>query len=145
MAEIAASSEGREFPSWIKIPATAIGILFAGIGMSSVFRGGGFKEVLVPTAVGAIMILVSGFKKKLSVDEGGVTRETSFWGAVSAARLSWDDLSDVRVILGKGTKIYVLPHSDKKTWPLTFKREQSGDVLAILKKHLPEEKIRIEN
>ena len=144
MTEIAASSEGRELPSWIKIPAAAIGTLFAGIGISSVFRGGGLREVIVSTAVGAIMILVSGFKKKLCVDEEGVTRETSFWGAVSTARLSWDDLSDVRVILGKGAKIYVLPHSDKKTWPLTFKREQSGDILRILKMHLPEEKIHIE-
>lgn len=144
MSDSVSSAEGRVFPLWIKLPATFIGILFAGVGMSRVFRGGGFRDVLVPIAVGAIMIFVSGFEKHLSLDEDGAKREKSFWGQRRIECIEWGEISDVRVIQNKGAKLYVLPHSDKPTWPMSFRREQESDVLALLRGHLAEDRINIE-
>ena len=54
------------------------------------------------------MIYVSGHERRMYIDENGVTKETAFWGQKKRQSLSWDEISDARIILNKGRKIYAI-------------------------------------
>lgn len=102
------------------------------------------REVFIPIFVGAVMIYVSGYERKLYLDQVGVWRETSFWGQRKLEHFEWDQISDARVILNKGKQIYVLMHGLHPIWPLIFDRDQIEKILEVLNEFLSEEDIKIE-
>ncbi|MFA7365685.1 MAG: hypothetical protein WCY94_01015, partial [Synergistaceae bacterium] len=111
---------GTKLPLWAKLLSSATGILFTGFGMSSFISGGPMRTVIIPIFVGAVMIYVSGYERRMYIDENGITKETSFWGQKKLQRASWDEVSDARIILNKGKKIYAIFHSNMPLWPFTF-------------------------
>ncbi|MCE5201918.1 MAG: hypothetical protein LLF78_05360 [Synergistaceae bacterium] len=144
MTQSVEASAGTKLPLWVKLTGSAMGILFTGFGMSRFLSAGPMREVFIPIVTGAIMIYVSGYERRLFLNTEGFCRETSFWGQSKRDFVSWDDVADVRVILNKGKKIYVLPHAVREAWPLTFSIEQKDEVLCLLKECIAEEDIKIE-
>ena len=53
------------------------------------------KTVFIPIFVGAVMIYVSGYERRMYIDENGVTKETSFWGQRKLQRASWDEIIEM--------------------------------------------------
>lgn len=135
---------GTKLPLWAKLVSSATGILFAGFGMSSFISGGSMRTVIIPIFVGAVMIYVSGYERRMYIDENGVTKETSFWGQRKLQRASWDDISDAHIILNKGKKIYAIFHSNVPLWPFTFLPEQEKDLVETVTEYMDEEDIQIE-
>lgn len=135
---------GTKLPLWAKLTASAMGILFAGIGMSQFLSGGSMRNVVVPLFVGSVMIYVSGYERSMYIGEDGVARETSFWGQRKRQTIEWSEIADARVIMNKGGKAYVLMHSMRPVWPMEFKMEQADDVIAVLNRHLEKDDIKIE-
>ncbi|MGD9666338.1 MAG: hypothetical protein AB7U31_02660 [Synergistaceae bacterium] len=135
---------GTKLPLWAKLLSSATGILFTGFGMSSFISGGAMRSVIIPIFVGAVMIYVSGYERRMYIDENGVSKETSFWGQKKLQRASWDEISDVRIILNKGKKIYAIFHSNMPLWPFTFLPEQEKDLVDTVKEYMDEEDILIE-
>jgi len=135
---------GTKLPFWVKLTASGMGILSAGYGMSNFLRGNAMHDVLIPVFVGAIMIYASGYERVLYINSEGVWRETVFWGQHKLEHIDWNVIADARVILNKGKSIYVLMHGLSPVWPLTFKREQTDEVLAALVEFMNEEDIKIE-
>ena len=135
---------GTKLPLWIRLVSTGMGILFAGLGMSSFISGGSMRNVLIPIFVGAVMIYVSGYERRMYIDEKGVTKETSFWGQRKLQNASWDQISDARIILNKGKKIYAIFHGDLPLWPFTFLPEQEEELIKTVSEYLDEEYISIE-
>ena len=135
---------GTKLPLWVKLISSATGILFAGIGMSSFISGGSMRSVIIPIFVGAVMIYVSGFERSMYIDGNGVSKETSFWGQKKLQRASWDEISDARIILNKGKKIYAIFHSNMPLWPFTFLPEQEEELIKTVFEHMDEECIQIE-
>ena len=135
---------GTKLPLWMKLVSTGAGILFTGMGMSSFISGGSMKTVFIPIFVGAVMIYVSGYERRMYIDENGVTKETSFWGQRKLQRASWDEVSDARIILNKGKKIYAIFHSNMPLWPFTFLPEQEKELIETVSEYMDKEYISIE-
>lgn len=102
------------------------------------------RSVIIPIFVGAVMIYVSGFERSMYIDGNGVSKETSFWGQKKLQRASWDEISDARIILNKGKKIYAIFHSNMPLWPFTFLPEQEEELIKTVFEHMDEECIQIE-
>ena len=130
---------GTKLPLWAKLLSSATGILFTGF-----ISGGPMRTVIIPIFVGAVMIYVSGYERRMYIDENGVTKETSFWGQRKLQRASWDEISDARIILNKGKKIYAIFHSNMPLWPFTFLPEQEKELIETVSEYLDEEYIQIE-
>ena len=135
---------GTKLPLWAKLLSSATGILFTGFGMSSFISGGPMRTVIIPIFVGAVMIYVSGYERRMYIDENGITKETSFWGQKKLQRASWDEVSDARIILNKGKKIYAIFHGDQPLWPFTFLPEQEEELIETVSEYLDKEYISIE-
>lgn len=102
------------------------------------------RTVIIPIFVGAVMIYVSGYERRMYIDENGITKETSFWGQKKLQRVSWDEVSDARIILNKGKKIYAIFHSNMPLWPFTFLPEQEKELIETVSEYMDEEYIQIE-
>lgn len=135
---------GTKLPLWAKLISTATGILFTGLGMGSFISGGSMRNVFIPIFVGAVMIYVSGYERRMYIDERGVSKETSFWGQRKIQNVAWDSIDDARIILNKGKKIYALFHGDIPVWPLAFLPEQQDGLIDTISEYLDEEYISIE-
>lgn len=135
---------GTKLPLWAKLISSATGILFAGIGMSSFISGGSMRSVIIPIFIGAVMIYVSGYERRMFIDENGISKETAFWGQRKLNFISWNDINDARIILNKGKKIYAIFHSDIPLWPFTFLPEQEKELVDIVTEYMDEEDISIE-
>lgn len=135
---------GTKLPLWAKLISSAMGILFAGIGMSRFLVGGSMRNVIIPIVVGAIMIYVAGFERRMYIDEKGISRETSFWGQRKVQHVPWDQIIDARIILNKGKKIYAIFHGNTPLWPFTFSPEHEEELIAMVTEKMDEEDIRIE-
>ena len=135
---------GTKLPLWAKLLSSATGILFTGFGMSSFISGGPMRTVIIPIFVGAVMIYVSVYERRMYNDENGITNETSYWGQKKHQRASWDEVSDARIILNKGKKIYAIFHSNMPLWPFTFLPEQEKELIETVSEYLDEEYIQIE-
>ena len=144
MAKSVQGVTGTKLPLWVKLASTGMGILFTGLGMSSFISGGSMRNVLIPIFVGAVMIYVSGYERRMYIDENGATRETSFWGQRKLQSIPWNEINDVRIILNKGKKIYAIFHADLPVWPFTFMPEQKEDLIETVSEYLDEEYISIE-
>ncbi len=144
MPKTVQGAAGRKLPLWMKLVSTGTGILFAGMGMSSFISGGQMRTVIISIFVGAVMIYVSGYERKMYIDENGATRETSFWGQKKLQCVTWDKIDDARIILNKGKKIYAIFHGDLPIWPFTFLPEQEEELIGTVSEYLDEECISIE-
>ena len=144
MPKTVQGAAGRKLPLWMKLVSTGTGILFAGMGMSSFISGGQMRTVLIPIFVGAVMIYVSGYERRMYIDENGASRETSFWGQKKLQRVTWNEIDDARIILNKGNKIYAIFHGDLPVWPFTFLPEQEEDLIGTVSEYLDKEYISIE-
>lgn len=102
------------------------------------------RTVIIPIFVGAVMIYVSGYERRMYIDENGITKETSFWGQKKLQRASWDEVSDARIILNKGKKIFAIFHSNMPLWPFTFLPEQEKELIETVSEYMDEEYIQIE-
>lgn len=102
------------------------------------------RNVFIPIFVGAVMIYVSGYERRMYIDEKGVSKETSFWGQRKIQNVAWDSIDDARIILNKGKKIYALFHGDIPVWPLAFLPEQQDVLIDTISEYLDEEYISIE-
>lgn len=102
------------------------------------------RTVIISIFVGAVMIYVSGYERKMYIDENGATRETSFWGQKKLQCVTWDKIDDARIILNKGKKIYAIFHGDLPIWPFTFLPEQEEELIGTVSEYLDEECISIE-
>ncbi|NLD05095.1 MAG: hypothetical protein GX672_04225 [Synergistaceae bacterium] len=135
---------GKKLPLWVKLISSATGILFAGFGMSSFISGGSMSSVIIPIFVGAVMIYLTGYERRMYIDEKGVSKETSFWGQKKIQSVPWDEINDARIILNKGKKIYVIFHGNMSIWPFTFLSEQKESLIETVTEYLGEEDIFIE-
>lgn len=135
---------GTKLPLWVKLISSATGILFAGIGTSSFISGGSMRTVIIPTFVGAVMIYVSGYERRMYIDERGLFRETSFWGQAKVQSIPWNEISDVRIVLNRGKKIYAIFHGNMPIWPFVFLPEQEKVLLDTINEYMDEKKILIE-
>lgn len=133
-----------KLPLWAKFICAALGILFAGIGMSSFLVGGSMRNVIIPILLGATMIYISGYERSMYIDEKGVSKENSFWGQRKVQHVPWDEIVDARIILNKGKKIYAIFHGNMPLWPFTFLPEQEEALIAIVTEKMDAEDIRIE-
>ncbi len=132
---------GAKLPIWLKLVSTVVGILFAGLGMSSFISGGSMKTVLIPLFVGAMMIYIAGYERKMYIDERGLSKEVSFWGQKTIRRVPWESVDDAKIILNKGRKIYAIFHGNMPAWPYTFQPEQEKDLIETLSEYLEAENI----
>lgn len=146
MAEVCFKSVSGEFklPRWLKITASAAGLLMFGVGMSRIVRPLPLRDALLPMLTGSVMIYISGFEKQLLMDDDGVYQKKAFWGRKKESTVSWDEISDARIILNKGKNIYVLLHSKEKIPPFILRREDSDGILKLLGDKLAVDKIQIE-
>jgi hypothetical protein len=135
---------GTKLPLWVKLTASGMGIISTGYGMSNFLRGSAMSDVIIPVFVGAVMVYASGYERSLHINSEGVWRQTSFWGQRKMEHVDWNVIADARVILNKGKNIYVLMHGLSPVWPLTFKRDQTDEVLDALIEYMREEDIKIE-
>lgn len=102
------------------------------------------SSVIIPIFVGAVMIYLTGYERRMYIDEKGVSKETSFWGQKKIQSVPWDEISDARIILNKGKKIYVIFHGNMSIWPFTFLSEQKESLIETVTEYLGEEDIFIE-
>lgn len=133
-----------KLPRWLAITASAAGMLMLGMGMSRIVRPLPLRDALLPMLTGSVMVYISGFEKQLIMDGKGVYQKRAFWGRKKERAVSWDRISDARVILNKGKNIYVLLHSEDKIPPFTLKREEGEGVVKLLAEKLAVDKIQIE-
>lgn len=133
-----------KLPRWVAIIASIMGALMLGVGMSRYLRGVSMRETLLPMVVGSMMIYISGFEKRLSMDDEGVCNSKVFWGRKNEMITRWDSVTDARVILNKGKYMYVLLHSADKIPPFTLNRDQSDEVIQLLCRQLSEDRVTIE-
>jgi len=145
VADAVKAYAGRKLPLWVKLCASAMGIFFTGFGMSRFLSAGPVREIFIPIVTGAIIIYVSGYERRLFMNEDGICRETSFWGQRRTETVRWDEIFDARVILNKGRRMYVILHAEKDVWPLTFNFEQKEEVLSLLENFMRGKDIKYEN
>lgn len=112
--------------------------------MSRFVRMEPMRETLLPMLVGSVMVYISGFEKRLSMEDDGVRASKCFWGRKKESFISWDDVDDARVILNKGKNTYVLLHSVTKIPPFILKRDQSDEVIELLNSKLKEDRVIVE-
>ena len=144
MTELYSLPEGVTLPLRIRILGAAVGISAAGYGMASFLSGGGMSQVIIPIFLGAFIVYFSGYSKKLFFSSEGLCRDKIFWGLAKREIIPWQDIADIKVILNKGSNIYVIPNSLKGSWPFIFSRESQEDVIAFLKKHIDASDIHID-
>ena len=144
MTELYSLPEGVTLPLRIRILGAAVGISAAGYGMASFLSGGGMSQVIIPLFLGAFIVYFSGYSKKLFFSSEGLCRDKIFWGQAKREIIPWQDIADIKVILNKGSNIYVIPNSLKGSWPFIFSRESQEDVIAFLKKHIDASDIHID-
>ena len=144
MTELYSLPEGVTLPLRIRILGAAVGISAAGYGMASFLSGGGMSQVIIPIFLGAFIVYFSGYSKKLFFSSEGLCRDKLFWGQAKREIIPWQDIADIKVILNKGSNIYVIPNSLKGSWPFIFSRESQEDVIAFLKKHIDASDIHID-
>ncbi len=144
MTELYSLPEGVTLPLRIRILGAAVGISAAGYGMASFLSGGGMSQVIIPIFLGAFIVYFSGYSKKLFFSSEGLCRDKIFWGQAKREIIPWQDIADIKVILNKGSNIYVIPNSLKGSWPFIFSRESQEDVIAFLKKHIDASDIHID-
>lgn len=144
MAELYSLPEGINFPLRIRILGAVAGISAAGYGMSAFLSGGGMSQVILPIFLGFFVVYFSGYSKKLFFSSEGVCRDKIFWGQAKRETIPWQDIADVKVILNKGSNIYVIPNSLKGSCPFIFPREMEKDVISFLKKHIDAADIHID-
>lgn len=138
------SLSNAKLPRWLVITASAAGLLMLGVGMSRFLRMSPVKDALLPMLVGSMLIYISGFEKRLFMDEEGVCQSKSFWGRKKETRVPWEEIDDARVILDKGKSIYVLLHGAEKIPPFILNRNQSDEVIGLLRGKLAEGRVNIE-
>lgn len=138
------SSSNAKLPRWVAIIASIMGFLMLGVGMSRFVRGVSMRETLLPMLVGSMIIYISGFEKRLSMDEEGIYESKEFWGRKKEILTLWDCVADARVILNKGRYIYVLLHGEGKIPPFTLNRGQSDEVIELLCCKLSEDRVTVE-
>lgn len=138
------SLSNTKLPRWLVITASAAGMLMLGVGMSRFLRHAAMKDALLPMLVGSMLIYISGFEKRLFMDDSGVSQSRAFWGRKKETFMSWDEINDARVILDKGKNIYVLLHGAEKIPPFTLNRSSSDEVIALLRGKLAEDCVKIE-
>lgn len=144
MTELYSLPEGVTLPLRIRILGAAVGISAAGYGMASFLSGGGMSQVIIPIFLGAFIVYFSGYSKKHFFSSEGLCRDKIFWGQAKREIIPWQDIADIKVILNKGSNIYVIPNSLKGSWPFIFSRESQEDVIAFLKKHIDASDIHID-
>ena len=144
MTELYSLPEGVTLPLRIRILGAAVGISAAGYGMASFLSGGGMSQVIIPIFLGAFIVYFSGYSKKLFFSSEGLCRDKIFWGQAKREIIPWQDIADIKVILNKGSNIYVIPNSLKGSWPFIFSRESQEDVIAFLKKYIDASDIHID-
>jgi len=135
---------GKPLPRWVKYTALVFGITMISVSMGRLLTDGLARHVWIPMITGSLLIYISGFEKRLWIDDMGVTRTLSFWGYRNEENVSWKDITDARVILNKGRRLYVLLHGTKKIWPLTYRFDQTQEVLAFLRGQLGDAALKIE-
>lgn len=138
------SFSNAKLPRWMALTATMAGVLMLGVGMSRFLRMASVRDTLLPMVVGSMLIYISGFEKRLSMEEDGVRASKSFWGRKKEDFTPWSDIDDARVILDKGKYIYVLLHSAAKIPPFTLNRGQSDEVIELLNNKLAKDRVKVE-
>lgn len=138
------SLSNAKLPRWLVITASAAGLLMLGVGMSRFLRMSALKDALLPMLVGSMLIYISGFEKRLFMDDEGVRQTKAFWGRKKEMFIPWDEIDDARVILDKGKNIYVLLHGAEKIPPFTLPRGRSEEVIGLLRGKLAEDRVNIE-
>lgn len=138
------SFSNAKLPRWMAVAATAAGALMLGVGMSRFIRMASVRDTLLPMLVGSMLIYISGFEKRLSMEDDGVRASKSFWGRKKEDFTPWSEVDDARVILGKGKYIYVLLHGAEKIPPFTLNRNQSDEVIELLNNKLTEDRVQVE-
>lgn len=138
------SVDSVNLPRWIVIAASTVGLLALAVGMSRIVRYDPLSKALPPMVLGSVVVYICGFKKRLSMDQVGVSATKSFWGRKKENHTVWEDVTDARVILNKGKNIYVLLHSADKIPTFTLNRSDIAGVVALLREKLPDDRIKIE-
>lgn len=138
------SVSNAKLPRWLAVTAGAAGVLILGIGMSRFLRFSAMREALLPSVVGSMLIYISGFEKRLHMDDVGVYQMQSFWGRKKEKSIAWRDIEDARIILNKGKYIYVLLHGADKIPPFILTRSKTDEVLELIGGKLAEERIKVE-
>lgn len=135
--------QSKKVPLWLKITATAAGLLLIAIAMGRLLTGGGLARMVTQVAVGALMVYVAGLEKKMSIDGEGIIVETSVWRQRRLKRIGWDSLDEAK-LTSKDGMLYLTVHAAGKARTLLFAKEQAERVETVVRDKVPAEKIRSE-
>lgn len=140
MSEPVTFTAGRLLPLWVKLPATGLGVILAGVGISGLW-GGSFKGALAQLAIGLILVYTAGSERRAVLDDAGVTKISSFWEQRRQTFMAWQDIKSVCRLPGRGTRIYLRFSCDKNSMTLEFRKNQEDDVMEIVEQHISEDNI----
>ena len=141
MSEAVTFTAGRSLPMWVKLPATGLGIVLAGVGLSRALCGGGLKGAFAPLVIGLILIYTAGSERKAVLDNSGAAKHNFFWDQRRRTFVAWRDISSVTRLPGRGTRIYLRFNCPDKSMTLEFRKDQEDDVMEIVSSHIDEDHI----
>ena len=135
MEEILLESHSRTpFPRWMKWIAFVVGFLLVADGM----RVFAFHKILV----GAIVVYISGYTKRIYLTEEGVVREIGSWIRRSSTVLGWDEIQYVG-LAKRGSKMMAFFEKDVTGWKVLFNTEDEPRLREILSTFVPNVEVGI--
>jgi hypothetical protein len=134
MTELLESQSKTPFPKWMKWAAFIVGFLLIVDGI----RTFSFYTVLV----GAIVLYISGYSKRIYLSDEGIVRETGSWVRKSRSVLGWQDVQYVG-LAKRGTRMMAFFEKDITGWKVLFNADDEPKLREILGKYRPEIEIAI--
>lgn|GEM_PF-145905 len=135
LEEILLESQSRTpFPRWMKWIAFAVGFLLVADGM----RVFAFHKILV----GAVVLYISGYTKRIYLTEEGVVREVGSWIRRNHTVLDWNEIQHVG-LAKKGSKMMAFFEKDVTGWKVLFNTEDEPRLREILSTFAPNVEVGI--
>jgi hypothetical protein len=128
------SQSGTPFPKWIKWLAFFVGFLLIADGM----RLFAFHKIFV----GAVVMYISGYTKRIFLTEKGIVREIGNWIRRSQSILPWHEVQYVG-LAKRGSKMMAFFEKDVTGWKVLFNTDDEPRLREILDKYAPDVEIGI--
>lgn len=133
--EVLLESQSRTpFPKWMKWIAFAVGFLLVADGMR-IFAS---YKILV----GATVLYISGYTKRIYLTEEGIVREIGSWIRRSRSVLRWGEVQYVG-LAKRGSKMMAFFEKDITGWKVLFNADDEPRLREILGNYAPDVEIGI--
>lgn len=128
------SQSKTPFPRWMKWIAFVAGFLLVADGI----RVFAFHEMLV----GAIVLYISGYTKRIYLTEEGLVREVGTWIMRNHTVLGWNEIQHVG-LAKRGSKMMAFFEKDVTGWKVLFNTEDEPRLREILSTFIPHVDVEI--